>query len=265
MYSGPIYYMHYKYSSIMTISFITFIYGFGMPILFPIACVSFLVLYLVEKLLLFYGYRLPPMYDERLSQDVLNKLQFAPVLYLVFGYWMASNMQLLSNDHLYPISSQTDTEVTGHTYWTAFTAGGWEGIKWPMMLVFIFLTLIYFCGTFMEKVIGHCFPSLMIGDIELNEDIDNYWASLDEGDRKWSLKEEENSRSLLTSALLTDEQFQRLQSMDMTKGKPLQGVHSYDILANPLYLDDFQYVTAAEDDRDLMIIDDDVDEDNDTA
>ena len=51
----------------------------------------------------------------------------------------------------------------------------------------------------------------------------------------------------------------------MTKGKPLQGVHSYDILANPLYLDDFQYVTAAEDDRDLMIIDDDVDEDNDTA
>jgi hypothetical protein len=74
MYSGPIYYMHYKYSSIMTISFITFIYGFGMPILFPIAAVSFLVLYMVEKLLLFYGYRLPPMYDERLSQDVLNKL-----------------------------------------------------------------------------------------------------------------------------------------------------------------------------------------------
>jgi len=104
MYSGPIYYMHYKYSSIMTTTFITFIYGFGMPILFPIAGLSFLVLYLVEKLLLFYGYRLPPMYDERLSQDVLNKLQFAPVLYLVFGYWMASNMQLLSNDHLNPIS-----------------------------------------------------------------------------------------------------------------------------------------------------------------
>ena len=91
MYSGPIYYMHYKYSSIMTTCFITFIYGFGMPILFPIACASFIVLYLVEKLLLFYGYRLPPMYDERLSQDVLNKLQFAPLLYLAFGYWMASN------------------------------------------------------------------------------------------------------------------------------------------------------------------------------
>ena len=91
MYAGPIYYMHYKYSSIMTITFITFMYGFGIPILFPIACVSFLVLYVVEKLLLFYGYRLPPMYDERLSEDVINKLQFGPVLYLAFGYWMASN------------------------------------------------------------------------------------------------------------------------------------------------------------------------------
>lgn len=40
-------------------------------------------------------------------------------------------------------------------------------------------------------------------------------------------------------------------------------MHSYDILANPLYLDDFQYVTAAEDDRAEMIIDDDDDEGND--
>lgn len=45
----------------------------------------------------------------------------------------------------------------------------------------------------------------------------------------------------------------------------MQGVHSYDILANPLYLDDFQYVTAAEDDRDEMIIDDDENEGNDSA
>ena len=51
----------------------------------------------------------------------------------------------------------------------------------------------------------------------------------------------------------------------MTEGRTLQGCHSYDILANPLYFDDFQYVTAAEDDRDEMIIDDDEDESNDAA
>ena len=56
-----------------------------------------------------------------------------------------------------------------------------------------------------------------------------------------------------------------MNAIPHTKGKTLQGVHSYDILANPLYLDDFQYVTAAEDDRNEMIIDDDEDESNDAA
>ena len=59
--------MHYKYASILSITYITFIYGFGMPILFPIACGSFMVLYFVEKFMLFWAYRLPPMYDEKLS------------------------------------------------------------------------------------------------------------------------------------------------------------------------------------------------------
>jgi len=45
----------------------------------------------------------------------------------------------------------------------------------------------------------------------------------------------------------------------------MQGVHSYDILANPLYLDDFQYFSAARDDRATCIVDDDSDEDNDAA
>ena len=67
VYAGPLYYMHFKYSSILTVSFVTFMYGFGIPIMFPIACASMIVLYFVEKTMLFYAYRVPPMYDERLS------------------------------------------------------------------------------------------------------------------------------------------------------------------------------------------------------
>ena len=77
--------MHYKYSSVLTIVYMTFMFGFGMPVLFPIAMASFLVLYGLEKGMLFYGYVMPPMYDERLSNDVLSKLQFAPFLYVCFG------------------------------------------------------------------------------------------------------------------------------------------------------------------------------------
>jgi len=90
-YTGPVYLMHYKYSTILTVVYVTMMYGLGMPILFPIACLSFVILYFQEKTMLYYGYRVPPMYDERLSQNVLDRLQTAPILLMVFGYWMASN------------------------------------------------------------------------------------------------------------------------------------------------------------------------------
>ena len=45
---GPAYLMHFKYSSILNIVFITFMFGFGIPELFPIAAISFLIIYLLE-------------------------------------------------------------------------------------------------------------------------------------------------------------------------------------------------------------------------
>jgi hypothetical protein len=206
------------------------------------------------------------MYDERLSNDVLNKLQFAPLLYLIFGYWTASNMQLLSNESLTWKNNADEIYTTGHTYGTMFSGDGWSGIKWPFLVTFIFLNLIWYFGSSFEKLLYRCFPNLEVGDIEIDEQIDNYWKSLDENDRKWSNAEEENVRDNLGAKLLTDDAYEALKAAEMTEGKTLQGVHSYDILANPLYLDDFQYVTAAEgEDRAEMIIDDDDDEGNDAA
>jgi hypothetical protein len=189
--------MHYKYSSILTIAYITFLYGFGMPVLFPIAMLSFLVLYMVEKIMLFYGYVMPPMYDERLSNDVLSKLQFAPLLYVCFAYWMASNEQLISNGHLTAVESSTSTYITNHTMGSVFSGEGWAGIKWPFLALFILLNIIWYFSESIHKLLYQCLPDMQIGDVELNEDIDNYWAALDEEDRKWSTREEDNARDAL--------------------------------------------------------------------
>jgi len=90
-YSGPLYLMHFKYAGFLNIVFVSMTYGFGIPILFPIAAAAIFVLYVVEKSMLYYAYRLPPMYDERLSESVLSQLYWAPIFFLGFGYWMASN------------------------------------------------------------------------------------------------------------------------------------------------------------------------------
>jgi len=73
-----------------------------------------------------------------------------------------------------------------------------------MLFALLVLTIVFFFGKLLEKCIAVCFPSVAIGNIELNESIDNYWAALDDEDRKWSTREEENARALLTSKILTD-------------------------------------------------------------
>jgi hypothetical protein len=50
LYSGPEYVIHYKYSFIMNVVFMTFMFGAGLPILFPIAVCSLSVLYVMERL-----------------------------------------------------------------------------------------------------------------------------------------------------------------------------------------------------------------------
>jgi hypothetical protein len=39
IYSGPVYFIHYKYSAVMNIIFVTFMYGLGIPLLFPLASI----------------------------------------------------------------------------------------------------------------------------------------------------------------------------------------------------------------------------------
>lgn len=92
--------MHYKYSTILNVTFITFMFGFGMPLLWPIAVFCFCILYFMEKTMLYYSYKTPLMYDEKSFEEVLKVLKWAPTFYCVFGYWMCSSLQLLSNDNL---------------------------------------------------------------------------------------------------------------------------------------------------------------------
>lgn len=92
IYSGPEYTIHYKYSAILNITFITFMFGAGMPILFPIALASFVTLYIMERLMVAYSYKRPPMLDETLNKFTIKILLFAPLLYCTVGFWMFNNI-----------------------------------------------------------------------------------------------------------------------------------------------------------------------------
>ena len=90
-------------------------FGCGLPILFPVAAASLSVLFCLEKYMLYYVYKSPPAYDEKLNNSFLQNLALAPLFFLGFSYWMLTNKQLLGNE-LNPIASKNNAFIAGH-YW----------------------------------------------------------------------------------------------------------------------------------------------------
>jgi hypothetical protein len=156
--------------------------------------------------------------------------------------------------------------LTGHVWTEVFSSSAYTaGPQLPLLIMF----WVVLAGTILRnqlyKLLSYLAPHLIkVGDLEIDEDLDNYFNTLDDHDRNWSIKEEENARSVLNMRILNDETLDKLKTTKMGEGH-MKGVHCYDILANPLYLDDFQYFSASMDDREKYIIDDDEDEDNDNA
>lgn len=192
---------------------------------------------------------------------------WAPFLGLAFAYWMSSSNQLTSNDWLNPITTASDVFQAQHLMQSIILPSGWANPSWPLLVTCFFVLACIFFGSPMMKLVEKCMPGCIIGDIEIDQDIDNYWKALDNEDREWSIKEEKNSRKRLGGMkIMTDDSWKHLKkAKENHDGKTLEGVHSYDILANPNYLESFQYVSASQPNRGDFIIDDDDNEDNDAA
>jgi hypothetical protein len=215
--------------------------------------------------MIYYSYRMPPAYDDKLNKGVLSLMTWAPVCMLSFGFWMISNKQLVSNDYVHEFTYSSDIDITSH-YWTeVFTSAAYSNN--PAMPLLLIFWVVFFGTLTRNPVFGFITRHLKfmrVGDLELDEGLPNYFTTLDEHDREWSIKEEENVDKVMKFKILHKETLDNLHKTKSGK-RLLQGVHTYDILANILYVDDFQYFSSDLPDRSKYIIDDDEDEDNDMA
>jgi hypothetical protein len=181
---------------------------------------------------------------------------------LSFGYWMLSSNQICSNDVNYRTHSSSPP-VTKHIWTEVFTSAGYtQNPGAPLLILFWIFLIATFLRTFVDKLLMKIFS---LRSFEIDEDLENYFNTIDENDRNWSIAEEEYSRKTMNIKILPDETLEKFKTTKMKDGNQMKGVHCYDILANPLYLDDFQYFSPSQDDRATFIIDDDEDEDNDMA
>jgi len=175
--------------------------------------------------------------------------------------------------------------VTGHTVDELISRSGWAAPAYPLLVVGILFFIFIVMGSWLNNLFRRACPSLDFEQpTEDDEDLDTYWNSLSAKDRDWSIQEEEYFRGktqgnqmvddngrVLELPIMLDSQLQALKD-SVGKGNPnksIQGCHTYDILANPSYFDDFQYVPVCTGDpskkitRADIIKDDDMDEGND--
>jgi len=182
-------------------------FGPAMPVLFPITLVTFMVIYILEKGMLYYGYQEPPKYDEILDKSALNVLKFAPSVMLGFAYWMFSSKQLIDNDTLIPKEHKNVPYNSGHWVidainpWTVFDTNSQPAIA--LWLAFWFSLFKAILVKVDLKSNNNLLPfSWFKSDekeesFEIIEVIDTYWRCLDQDDRKWTIEEEKNIRENL--------------------------------------------------------------------
>lgn len=71
--------------------FVTMMYGTALPILYPIALMGLCILYTVERCLVFYYYKQPPTFDQKMTMTSLSILTWAPLIYYSMTYWFLGN------------------------------------------------------------------------------------------------------------------------------------------------------------------------------
>ena len=65
-----------------------------MPVLFPLCLIGLCVMYVVEKLMIHYSYRKPPMYGDKITSNVILMLYSGPIVFVAVGAFAFTNQMI---------------------------------------------------------------------------------------------------------------------------------------------------------------------------
>ena len=220
--------MHFKYSAILNVTFVTFMYGLAIPLLFPIALLFFIIQYCVEKLCITYYYKKPPMYDEKLNLSAIATLKWAPVFMMLFGYWIMGNRQIFHN-YVHENVNKTDPIITNHT--------GFD-IVWDQSLPLLILGMILAVSIFFNDLIIKVLAKFKLAkedkEAEVDEKLGTYVRCLSLDNRLMWRIEEIHMRKMFGIQTITDEMLTLLKD-NKPHNKTIKTCHNYEVTSNPKY------------------------------
>lgn len=203
-YSGPPFPIHFKYSLMMNISFVTFMYGSGMPILFCISAATFAIFFVMEKLLVAYSFQEPPAFDANISISTIEVLMWAPLLYLAFGFWMTSNTAIFGN-HYRTMQTLFKYKDADQSFWTMSTINS----SYPLFYGFFVLLLILLLKPIWREKLNKIYPTGEAAFEGEGEVLDPYFDSLALFSKQWWFMEELLCRDQLGLNILSDQAYEK--------------------------------------------------------
>lgn len=190
----------------MVVVYVTFLFGPGLPILFPIAYFSLLGLYIVERLMMAYSYRKPPMTGTVTNQTVMKMLLGAPIVYCCMAMWLFSNRQVFENK---VITNEAEflfanTDHFMGQFLTTITPG-------TIFFILLIVLSVVYLGKWVIKKFRICTDpafaeQLAKGDVSV-QNLQPFYKSLRTKQVKGLLKEEKICREKLHFNRLTEETY----------------------------------------------------------
>jgi hypothetical protein len=184
LYTGPDYIVHYKYSTILNIIYVTMLYGVGLPVLFPIAIISFFIFWATERWQVAYCYQMPPAMDDKMTKNAMTLLSYTPILFLLNGFWMIGNKQIFQG-YVDQVAYTTTVMLTGHS---------WNSIMdvnqaTPMLLIGIALVFITIMRVYFYDTLTQWGFTLTSNNIEVDENLPNFFEAVKLKDADWIVNE----------------------------------------------------------------------------
>lgn len=124
--------------------------------------------------------------------STLRILLWAPVFYMAFSYWFLGNNQIFNNI-LFKINKVTDIVLSGHTVVMEYKTFYYDQSVPPLL---IFLALAFFIPftSIFTSIVEHFKPGYFDVDLNIDEDLNNYFEALEDDDKRGMILEEENIR-----------------------------------------------------------------------
>lgn len=250
--SGTEHLLYEKYPRLLNIIFVSSFYGFGLPLLPILIFICLIISYFVDRFVVAFYHRKPPLYDDTLNVVSIHLLKWAAFWYIAIAFWMLTNKQIFGND-LKPIAYQAQIEYYDHYIFEIP-----DTYQECVVLAIALLILAFLLFDLLYRLFSPFYETSNQAELMEFEDLPPFSRALDEKSLDFWVTEEKQIRDKYNYKYLFDDFFAKIRERhnSATERKTFRTKHpdhkeyisdatNYDLLYQNQYSHSYAYIPVS--------------------